>query len=863
MNRITAPLFAALTVSLPALLDSAAKGAVFLAVIGFLVLFMRKTSAATRHLAWLLGIVGLILLPLFSAALPGWRVLPAWASMPRPEHASIERTDVESVLPSETLRRTTVATSSLRVAPSSSVIATDSLRPLTSFDQRLSAAETPPTKIDQWIGTVWFAGATFLLLRIAAGALLLRRSVRHAVSVTNGPLRQALDAACDDLDIRRHVHLLLDHRRIVPLVWGIFRPRLILPAEASSWDDSRLRAVLLHELAHIKRGDLLVMLLTHVACALHWFNPLVWLAGWRMHMERERACDDLVLTAGIKASDYAEHLLHVATQLNTASPAGALAMARPSRLEGRLLCVLNQKLHRGGVSRSVTVLALVLVLGVIIPMAMLRAQEDTAKKDQPRETETTEAVPNPTADASPIESAASSDAQPSDAKAAPEDKGKLPILGDIPLLDKLFQPGAQTEVLTLKEDGSALWNTTAVSREELSEKLRARAKAKTDGAIVIRAEQKVPYKEVVQVLDVCRAAGLENLSVEVVSERNQSLHQTVRNQDAQLAVVRAKAEEARLLASGLGEEHPLVRAVRAQIAYHEKSIASEQSANKAAQEVARARLSQAEVELKKATELTKQKLISAADLDRARTELEVRKAELAGDKSGVAAVRLRRAENQLQRAEELYKAKLFSAAELERAKFEVELRKAEAANDHQGAAKAKVRDAEAQLKRAAELQTQNLISTSEFDARRNELEIAQAELKQTTSSPPKKSTSAASAEILQLLDEDLRLAEKKLAIMREEEAVGITTALPALRMQAELIGLRRAKAAHEGKHAEVERLFDEQIKTLEELHRAVSSSEGDGNRQKTAIDIQREILALKREKVGTSLGALGKDRPGM
>jgi hypothetical protein len=136
--------------------------------------------------------------------------------------------------------------------------------------------------------------------------------------------------------------------------------------------------VLLHELAHVKRRDVLVLLLTQFACAVHWFNPLAWLAAWRLHVERERACDNLVLTSGIKASDYAEHLLHVATRLETASPAGALAMARPSRLEGRLMAVLNQQLKRGGVTGSITLLAAAISLSIIIPVAMLRAQDKPA-----------------------------------------------------------------------------------------------------------------------------------------------------------------------------------------------------------------------------------------------------------------------------------------------------------------------------------------------------------------------------------------------------------------------------------------------------------------------------------------------------
>jgi BlaR1 peptidase M56 len=110
--------------------------------------------------------------------------------------------------------------------------------------------------------------------------------------------------------------------------------------------------VLRHELAHVRRYDCLTQLVGQLACALHWFNPFAWLAARELRVERERACDDEVLGAGAKASDYADYLLRVArsTRVVGAAALGGLAMARPSQMAGRLLAVLDDRRRRGRVS---------------------------------------------------------------------------------------------------------------------------------------------------------------------------------------------------------------------------------------------------------------------------------------------------------------------------------------------------------------------------------------------------------------------------------------------------------------------------------------------------------------------------------
>ena len=164
----------------------------------------------------------------------------------------------------------------------------------------------------QWAMLVWLFGVVVVLGRLAlahAGARLL---VNRASHVDDEEWHLMAESAAHRLGVRRLVRLRMSTWTSVPMAVGVFKPVIVLPADADTWNEERKHAVLLHEVAHVKRHDCLFQLLTNIVTALYWFNPLVWIAAWQMRIERERSADDLVIVSGADASRYAETLLETA-----------------------------------------------------------------------------------------------------------------------------------------------------------------------------------------------------------------------------------------------------------------------------------------------------------------------------------------------------------------------------------------------------------------------------------------------------------------------------------------------------------------------------------------------------------------------
>ena len=278
---------------------------------------LRRRSAALRHLIVAVTLLGAALV------MPASFVLPAWTfTVPGMQ------TTLHAPPPGQV--HTTVRAASAAAAP-------------------------PPAPSRAAVPIVWTAGALIVLGTLAAGIFRVRqiaaRGVRVDVPLWTGAARRVAAS----YGLRRNVRIIEAASPFVVATWGVRAPMLLVPPGASaSWNESRIRSVLCHELAHVARADWVVQIASQIVLALLWFHPLAWLACRQLRHDSERACDDAVLRHGVGAPEYASHVVALARACRRPAWSAwmpALPMAHRSAFERRISAMLNPGLNRRPLSR--------------------------------------------------------------------------------------------------------------------------------------------------------------------------------------------------------------------------------------------------------------------------------------------------------------------------------------------------------------------------------------------------------------------------------------------------------------------------------------------------------------------------------
>jgi beta-lactamase regulating signal transducer with metallopeptidase domain len=293
--------------------------------------FLRRRSAALRHWVLATGVACAALVPFLTAVVPRWPLPFATPTA----FSRYEDPFQDSASP---------ATQPSRAAATPRAPAA------------LESRATLTRRLNSWdyVRATWLAGAAVGLSILLIGLLRLAWLAVHARRITHGRWHDLGQEISRSYGLQRPVTLLESPHSSLLVTWGFARPKVILPAAAAAWTDERVRVVLTHELAHIRRGDWIVQLSAELLRAIYWFNPLLWLACRRLRLESEHACDDEVMSRGVEGADYATHLIELARALNQRRHMWfpAPAMARSSSLERRVRAMLNVHHDRGSISRG-------------------------------------------------------------------------------------------------------------------------------------------------------------------------------------------------------------------------------------------------------------------------------------------------------------------------------------------------------------------------------------------------------------------------------------------------------------------------------------------------------------------------------
>ncbi len=217
--------------------------------------------------------------------------------------------------------------------------------------------------------TLWGVGFLLIAARLLPGWMRLQQWRKMSARATNMRLLAETREAALTLGLHPLPEVRLANFRAMPAACGVWRGTVFLPEDALKWTTEQLRMVLLHELAHLKRRDPGMQALGHLACALHWFNPLVWLLHRTWLREREIATDALVLSTGVAPRGYAMHLVDIAEKFRNLlpRPLPSAAMAGPG-LEQRVRHILQYVPHPPGGRRGMAV-AILLTAGGLVTAA--------------------------------------------------------------------------------------------------------------------------------------------------------------------------------------------------------------------------------------------------------------------------------------------------------------------------------------------------------------------------------------------------------------------------------------------------------------------------------------------------------------
>jgi beta-lactamase regulating signal transducer with metallopeptidase domain len=250
-----------------------------------------------------------------------------------------------------------------------------------------SVASSFPNPL-QFLLWIWLVPTMFLLLRLAVTQYQLQHLLRECEPLTRVTWSADARRIGAQQGLRKTVPLLVSQQLSSPVTVGVFRPRIVLPQSFVAASAGLREAVLWHELSHVSRRDVAGRWLAAITCAVHWFNPIVWLAARNLRRECECASDEAVVNSGVARSSYARHLLSLA-EATAPQPASLVTLGLgASELRLRIEALAEQRTHREfGASMRIALAAagiamLLTALQLQFPQPQMMFQADSVSEPE-------------------------------------------------------------------------------------------------------------------------------------------------------------------------------------------------------------------------------------------------------------------------------------------------------------------------------------------------------------------------------------------------------------------------------------------------------------------------------------------------
>ncbi|MVB09709.1 BlaR1 peptidase M56 [Caprobacter fermentans] len=330
-----------------------------------------EISAGASALILLLFSAGKLTRKVYAAQWRSWVWLALAVRLLIPIHFELPQTAVALPAPSPE-QGVTVVVPGTRGTGSFSIPDTVSGQERNAYEKKAELiredAEKRTVPLNTLLAVTWAAGAAGCLLWTLGSSLLFRRRLLRWSSeeTDDGVLRLFREERAAAGGGGR-VRLMRGKKDAGPMLIGLLCPVLLLPP--GLFEDGELRVIFRHELTHFRRRDLWYRLLLAAACAVHWFNPLVWLMARAANRDLELSCDEAALKNADPAfrAEYGRAILSVAQKATQRrAPLSTGFGGGKKELKRRLETILNTKKRRRGAAALCVALVLTISCGAFV-----------------------------------------------------------------------------------------------------------------------------------------------------------------------------------------------------------------------------------------------------------------------------------------------------------------------------------------------------------------------------------------------------------------------------------------------------------------------------------------------------------------